>query len=537
MKRTELVPCELFVVGERGLRGGKDLCLTFLRPLFPNPYSLSVFFENVYPTCPVLLPSSSLSSLAFYFTEKPMPCALWASICATAALHLGDEAHVTLRKGGGNFHDILRKRSKMTGDCTDDESVFSADEAGDEAGDEAMETDSKGRPRISAQDIAAHHARTAEWLIQRYTDLIAAESGHGQTKKEGKGNGASASPVPSLSPSSTSTFSHGTAETPKAPFPGTARAGPHSAEASICSLLPDLGLVAIEATSAKTLLAHYYYGGASGEGDGRRRAWELAKEAWEGAKDLELWDEGWEKEKEAARQKAADQSLLKSTSLNPTLAELIQSMKQERESDASFTSSTDPMSPTPAHVPSAGSPFSKSQRIEWARRAYWCAYEAATVMTTTGGFQPIDLAMTRDTDDVFQLRPGVGSLSRSELESASLAELMRPPTDRGWATMIRGSQLVSRAYRSLYNLDALNSDIATGKSRPGQKDLFSRRSDIFEQMLSLDEDIGGFLIDESAKKNPSSNGVTLTVDVNGEFAPEEELHKALSVSGTLMATG
>lgn len=494
-----------------------------------------------------------------------MPCALWASISACAALHMGDEAFMTLRKGGGrNPAKILKKKNTTLGEAAaclgDDESDFSEEERED-----ATETGDQQRPQISAVDIAAHHARTAEWLIQRYTDLIAEETGFKSSKNKGgatKGEDVdmnSSSTMPSLSPSSASTFSHGTAETPKVPPQQTEPAKPASsaasqnAEGTICSMLPDMGLVAIESTAAKTLLAHYYYGGASGEGDSRKRAWEMAKEAWKGAADLELWDEGWEKEKEADRKRAesreASNTLIASTlnsnsmSSSPSLAELIHSMKQERENDTANFNSNLP----PSHVPSAGSPFSNSQRIEWARRIYWCAYEAATVMTATGGydFKAVDFALNCETEESLQLRPGVGSLSRQQLEKAT--DLLRPPTDRGWATMIRGAQLVSRAYRSLYQLDELNHEMATrskDQSSSSQKDLSAKRSRIFEEMLALDEDIGGFLVDDSSKKASDSKRASSIVDSSApgagsgaEFPPEEELDRALSVSGTLMATG
>ncbi|CAO1634586.1 unnamed protein product [Jaminaea pallidilutea] len=197
-----------------------DVSLTFDPDLEPHlldgadseqqaRYLLTLFFSKVYASAPVLLAPENLSSLAFWFSGKG-PCALYAAISALVTLRLPEsEAHRTLR---GGYQKSPRD--------------------GEEAG-------------LTRKEIAAHHAQTSSFLLQRFSQqqaaLAAASFG--------------------LDPKALSTG-----------------CDPDENGRALCQGPSDPELLRIEAAAAHTLLAHYYYG--TGGHAGQRRAHEHALEAW-----------------------------------------------------------------------------------------------------------------------------------------------------------------------------------------------------------------------------------------------------------------
>lgn len=169
-------------------------------------FLLTHFFEKVYPSAPALLAPENLSSLAFWFSGKG-PCALYAAIGALVTLRLPErDAHKTLR---GGHHQPLELEGLK-----------------------------------SRADIAAHHARTSEFLLRRFQQQQAAQ----QSASHG------------LDPSALS------------------GKGCDDEGRTLCQGSGDPELLRIEAAAAHTLLAHYFYG--AGGHTGQRQAHEHALLAW-----------------------------------------------------------------------------------------------------------------------------------------------------------------------------------------------------------------------------------------------------------------
>ncbi|CAO1615249.1 unnamed protein product [Sympodiomycopsis kandeliae] len=171
-------------------------------------FLLTAFFEKVYASAPVLLAPENLSSLAFWFSGKG-PCALYAAISALVTLRLPEnEAYKTLR--GGYQHGSAGGPAKMT-----------------------------------KSDIAAHHARTSQFLLRRFSlqQASAAAASFG------------------LDPASVS-----------------AGCDTNDSGRSLCQGPADPELLRIEAAAAHTLLCHYFY--SSGGHTAQAVAHEHAMEAW-----------------------------------------------------------------------------------------------------------------------------------------------------------------------------------------------------------------------------------------------------------------
>ena len=174
---------------------------------------LSDYYEHVYPSCPVLLPLGNLPSLAFYFSGKG-PCGLFASISAVVCLYLPpQEAVKTLKNSQAAM-------ARLGGSPSNDPSTPS------------VPTDRV----MSTSEIAAYHAKTAEFILHQYAEAKA-----------------------------TCFFD---ASCPN-PFDGM-----------------DEELITIEAAAAHTLLCHYYYG--SGQPLSHQRAFKHAVEAWDLVQKLDL---------------------------------------------------------------------------------------------------------------------------------------------------------------------------------------------------------------------------------------------------------
>lgn len=172
-------------------------------------YLLTSFFDKVYASAPVLLAPENLSSLAFWFSGKG-PCALYAAIGALVTLRLPEhEAHRTLRGGYQNSPN-----------------------GGEGAG-------------MTRAEIAAHHARTSEFLLRRFSQQQA----------------AAAAASFGLDPNALSSG-----------------CDPNESGRSLCQGPSDPELLRIEAAAAHTLLAHYHYG--SGGHAAQRVAHDHALEAW-----------------------------------------------------------------------------------------------------------------------------------------------------------------------------------------------------------------------------------------------------------------
>uniref|UniRef100_V5EW86 Transcription factor domain-containing protein n=1 Tax=Kalmanozyma brasiliensis (strain GHG001) TaxID=1365824 RepID=V5EW86_KALBG len=223
----------------------------------------------------------------------------------------------------------------------------------------------------------------------------------------------------------------------------------------------DLELTRIKLVATHTLLAHYHYGTSNS-----RRAFHHASQAWNHAQALNL-DSG-----EA--------------------------------------------------VSSAPSWFSHTQKCEWARRAYWTCYTAATVMSCTGGFKP--LTVTRDMPSDLGLLPNL----RDDRSS--------------WKVLVRGAQFVSRSYAALYDLDSYKNRPENKIADPANQSRDRRRrwEVIFERMQKVDADVMQYArsdpvwSDESCFE-PSVGLSRRTV----EFEEENEvrLSRSLRIAGKLMTSG
>ncbi|PWZ02842.1 hypothetical protein BCV70DRAFT_224488 [Testicularia cyperi] len=246
-----------------------------------------------------------------------------------------------------------------------------------------------------------------------------------------------------------------------------ARASSFGTDATKAADLPrlaagsDLELVRIKLVATHTLLAHYHYGMSNS-----RRAFHHAMQAWNHAQALNL-DAG--------------------------------------ENGAS-----------------APSWFSHEQKCEWARRAYWTCYTAATVMSCTGGFKP--LTVTRDMPSDLGLLPNLKG-DRSS-----------------WKVLVRGTQFVSRAYSSLYDLD-------TYKNRPDNKVLDpatqtreKRRKweSIFERMQKVDADVMQYTRNDAVWSDEAcfapSVGLSRRIALFEE-ENETRLSRSLRIAGKLMTSG
>lgn len=223
----------------------------------------------------------------------------------------------------------------------------------------------------------------------------------------------------------------------------------------------DLELVRIKLVATHTLLAHYHYGTSNS-----RRAFHHASQAWNHAQALNL-DSG-------------------------------------------------------EGVSSAPSWFSHEQKCEWARRAYWTCYAAATVMSCTGGFKP--LSVTRDMPSDLGLLPNL----RGDRSS--------------WKVLVRGAQFVSRSYASLYDLDSYKNRPENKMQDPASQTREQRRrwETIFDRMQKVDADVMQY-----ARSDPVWSDESCFAPIIGlsrrtvEFEEENEtrLSRSLRVAGKLMTSG
>ncbi|GAC96730.1 potential fungal zinc cluster transcription factor [Pseudozyma hubeiensis SY62] len=223
----------------------------------------------------------------------------------------------------------------------------------------------------------------------------------------------------------------------------------------------DIELVRIKLVATHTLLAHFHYGTSNS-----RRAFHHASQAWNHAQALNL--------------------------------------------DSSETVSTSP------------SWFSHTQKCEWARRAYWTCYTAATVMSCTGGFKP--LSVTRDMPSDLGLLPNLlGDRS-------------------SWKVLVRGAQFVSRSYATLYDLDSYKARPENKTQDPAHQPREQRRKweVIFERMQKVDADVMQYARSDPVWSDEScfepSVGLSRRVE---EFEEENEvrLSRSLRVAGKLMTSG
>lgn len=170
-------------------------------------FLLTAFFDKVYASAPVLLAPENLSSLAFWFSGKG-PCALYAAISALVTLRLPEhEAYKTLR--GGYQHGA------------------------------------DGGQRMTKAEIAAHHARTSQFLLRRFSQQQA----------------AAAAASFGLDPNALSSG-----------------CDPEEGGRALCQGPTDPELLRIEAAAAHTLLCHYFY--SAGGHAAQAVAHEHALEAW-----------------------------------------------------------------------------------------------------------------------------------------------------------------------------------------------------------------------------------------------------------------
>ncbi|SPO20756.1 uncharacterized protein UTRI_00233 [Ustilago trichophora] len=225
----------------------------------------------------------------------------------------------------------------------------------------------------------------------------------------------------------------------------------------------DLELVRIKLVATHTLLAHYHYGTSNS-----RRAFHHATQAWNHAQALNL-DSG-------------------------------------------------------EGVSSAPSWFSHEQKCEWARRAYWTCYAAATVMSCTGGFKP--LSVTRDMPSDLGLLPNL----RGDRSS--------------WKVLVRGAQFVSRSYASLYDLDSYKNRPENKMDNPANQPREKRRrwEMIFERMQKVDADVMQYARSDPVWSDESCFAPTVSVGLSRQtmqFEEENEirLSRSLRVAGKLMTSG
>ncbi|GAC73430.1 hypothetical protein PANT_9d00100 [Moesziomyces antarcticus T-34] len=223
----------------------------------------------------------------------------------------------------------------------------------------------------------------------------------------------------------------------------------------------DIELVRIKLVATHTLLAHYHYGTSNS-----RRAFHHALQAWNHAQALNL-DSG-------------------------------------------------------EGAPSAPSWFSHAQKCDWARRAYWTCYTAATVMSCTGGFKP--LSVTRDMPSDLGLLPDL----RGDRSS--------------WKVLVRGAQFVSRSYASLYDLDSFKNRPENKLADPANQPRDKRRGweMIFERMQKVDAEVMQYARSDPAWSDEScfAPGVGLSRRT-AQFEEENEirLSRSLRVAGKLMTSG
>lgn len=223
----------------------------------------------------------------------------------------------------------------------------------------------------------------------------------------------------------------------------------------------DIDLVRIKLVATHTLLAHYHYGTSNS-----RRAFHHALQAWKHAQALNL--------------------------------------------DAGEA------------VSSAPSWFSHAQKCEWARRAYWTCYAAATVMSCTGGFKP--LSVTRDMPSDLGLLPNLCG-DRSS-----------------WKVLVRGAQFVSRSYASLYELDSYKNRPENKMENPANQSRDKRRKweVIFERMQKVDSDVMQYARSDPVWSDEGcfepSVGLSRRPE---EFEEENEirLSRSLRIAGKLMTSG
>lgn len=223
----------------------------------------------------------------------------------------------------------------------------------------------------------------------------------------------------------------------------------------------DIELVRIKLVATHTLLAHYHYGASNS-----RRAFHHASQAWNHAQALNL-DSG-----EA--------------------------------------------------VASAPSWFSHEQKCEWARRAYWTCYTAATVMSCTGGFKP--LSVTRDMPSDLGLLPNL----RGDRSS--------------WKVLVRGAQFVSRSYASLYALDSYKNNPENKLADPSTQPRDRRRiwEIIFERMQKVDADVMQYARSDPVWSDESCFAPNVGLSRRTvEFEEENEirLSRSLRIAGKLMTSG
>ncbi len=173
-------------------------------------------------------------------------------------------------------------------------------------------------------------------------------------------------------------------------------------------------------------------------------------------------------------------------------------------------------------VSSAPSWFSHTQKCEWARRAYWTCYAAATVMSCTGGFKP--LSVTRDMPSDLGLLPNL----RDDRSS--------------WKVLVRGAQFVSRSYAALYDLDSYKNRPENRMSDPQNQSREKRRKweVIFERMQRVDADVMQYARSDPVWSDEScfepSVGLSRRTE---EFEEENEvrLSRSLRIAGKLMTSG
>ncbi|KAN0066162.1 hypothetical protein ACQY0O_000256 [Thecaphora frezii] len=237
--------------------------------------------------------------------------------------------------------------------------------------------------------------------------------------------------------------------------------GSHHQAGLTSTFAPDPELVRIKLVATHVLLSHYYYGITE-----QKRAFHHASQAW-----------------------AHCQAL----SLDPSLS-----------------------------AAAAPSWFSSTQKAEWARRAYWASYTAATVMSCTGGFTP--LSVTRNSAADLSLLPGAGK----ELAS--------------WKVLAKGAQFVSRAYSTLHDLEAFRSDpahqLAAGHSQPRQHQ--QKWEAIFSRMQGIDNDVMNYVRHDSAWPDDSCFEVAVKASRRTALFDDENdtrLKRSLRIAGKLMTSG
>ncbi|EPQ32337.1 uncharacterized protein PFL1_00533 [Pseudozyma flocculosa PF-1] len=236
--------------------------------------------------------------------------------------------------------------------------------------------------------------------------------------------------------------------------------GLHQASLS-STFAPDLELVRIKLIATHVLLAHYYYGITE-----QKRAFHHATQAWTHCQSLDLDARG--------------------------------------------------------AAPAAPSWFSSTQKSEWAKRAFWASYTAATVMSCTGGFNP--LAVKRDAAEDLSLLPG------ADQELAS------------WKVLVKGAQFVSRAYATLFDLEAFKKDPAheliAGQPQPRQHQ--QKWEEIFSRMQGLDNDVMNYVRRDPAWSDRTCFEVTVIASRRTALFDDENdtrLKRSLRIAGKLMTSG